>query len=452
MNVKIGAERLLLALALSAPACSSWNAVPSDATGGGSGASAAEVSGSGGLATAGGAASTVGGALGNAGSTADLLAPTPPMGWNSWNKFQGGVSETVIKEIADAIVSSGMKDAGYEYVNIDDTWQAATRDADGNLQADPTRFAGGIQALADYVHADGLKLGIYSDRGTSTCAGKPGSGGFEIQDASTFAAWGVDYLKYDNCNAMDATMEQDYTAMGNALKATGRPIVYSICAWWFYDWMPKVGQLWRTTTDITDSWSTDSHSVISLIDKNGEDATRFGYFDLTVPSSAAYASGIAANARPGHWNDPDMLEVGNGGMSDTEYRSHFSLWAMMAAPLIAGNDIRKMKQPATDILTNTDVIAVDQDPLGAQGKPISASNTLEVWSKPLSGVASYAVVLFNRTAAAADISVSFSDLGITSGSASLRDLWAHSELGTLTGSYTANVPSHGVVMLKVVGQ
>jgi alpha-galactosidase len=444
-------------LALSVSGCTHWDASAADGSAGSGGqvslddggASAASAGSGGVTSTAGGASS---GGAPSGGSPSDLLSATPPMGWNSWNKFQSAVSESVIKAIADALVSSGMKDAGYEYVNIDDTWQAAARDASGNLQPDATRFPGGIKALADYVHGQGLKLGIYSDRGTATCAGKPGSLGFETQDATTFAAWGVDYLKYDNCSADAATMQQDYTTMGDALKATGRPIVYSVCAWWFYDWMPSVGQLWRTATDITDTWSTDSHSVISLIDKNGEDASRFGYFDMTIPTSAAYAApGLAPIARPGHWNDPDMLEVGNGGMTDTEYRSHFSLWAMMAAPLIAGNDVRTMTQATKDILLNADVIAVDQDPLGKQGKPISPSTTLEVWSKPLSGTATYAVVLFNRTEAAADITVTFSDLGIGSGVVTARDLWSHTDLGQLSSSYTANVPSHGVVMLKVTG-
>jgi alpha-galactosidase len=405
--------------------------------GAGVGGSAASGGSAGTAATAGGATGLGGMPTGGAGaggsSNGGLLSATPPMGWNSWNKFESAVSETVIKQIADVMVSSGMKDAGYEYVNIDDTWQASTRDAGGKLQADATRFAGGIQALADYVHGQGLKLGIYSDRGSTTCAGMPGSGGHETDDAATFAAWGVDYLKYDNCNADSATMQVDYTAMGKALKASGRPIVYSICGWGFYDWEPSLGQLWRTTTDIGDTWDVDGHSILSLLDING-------------------TTDLAAAASPGHWNDPDMLEVGNGGMTDTEYRSHFSLWAMMAAPLIAGNDLRTMTSATKDILTNSDVIAVDQDPLGKQGVPLNPSSTLEVWSKPLSGTATYAVVLLNRTDTAADISVTFSDLGITSGMVSARDLWSHTDLGPLSGSYTASaVPSHGVAMLEVTG-
>ncbi len=411
-----------------------------------------EAAGAGALAAAGA------GAGGEGPANLDAIALTPPMGWNSWNRFGGSVSEGLVKQIADAMVSNGMRDAGYEYVNIDDTWQSS-RDACGHIVPDKTRFPNGIKALADYVHARGLKLGLYSDRGTATCGGRPGSYGFEVEDATTYAAWGVDYLKYDNCAPApgregDQETREDYTAMGNALRATGRPIVFSICAWWFQSWMPSVGHLWRTTTDITDNWSRDYHGVVSLLNKNGEDAGRFGYFDSTIPDSAAYAPpGLAQYAGPGHWNDPDMLEVGNGGMTDVEYRSHFSMWAMMAAPLIAGNDLRSMTQATKDILINTDIIAVDQDALGKQGRPISVSKTLEVWAKPLVGAQTYAVALLNRTSAAADITVTWSSLGLTSTSATVRDLWAHADLGSVSDSYTAtSVPSHGVVVLKVAAE
>ncbi len=251
----------------------------------------------------------------------------------------------------------------------------------------------------------------------------------------------MDYLKYDNCSpAGGSDITTDYTNMSNALKASGRPIVFSLCAWWFYTWETSIGQLWRTTTDIKDTWA----SFIANLDANGGWTPRY--------SDANYGSpGIAQYASPGHWNDPDMLEVGNGGMTDTEYQSHFSLWAIMAAPLIAGNDIRSMSAATKNVLTNADVIAVDQDPLGAQGKPISTSTTLEVWSKKLSGNQTYAVVLFNRTGASADITVTWSSLGITSASATVRDLWSHTDLGPTATQYTATVPSHGVVMLKVVG-
>jgi alpha-galactosidase len=378
------------------------------------------------------------------------------MGWNSWNAFTSSVSEALVEQIADAMVSSGMAAAGYQYVVIDDTWQG-NRDACGNISANTSRFPSGIKALADYVHRNGLKLGLYSDRGVTTCSGYPGSYGYEERDAQTYASWGVDYLKHDNCNTLPATDanigQADFTKMGNALLATGRPIVYSICAWWFSSWMPSVGNLWRTTTDIKDNFDTDYQGVVSLLNKNGEDTSRFGSFTTSTVTSAAYAApGLSQYAGPGHWNDPDMLEVGNGGMTDTEYRTHFSMWAMMAAPLIAGNDLRIMNQPTKDILLNTDVIAVDQDALGKQGQPLSGSSlTLEVWSKQLTGPNTYAVVLFNRTAAAAEISVTWTELGITAASASVRDLWTHTDLGSISTQYTANVPSHGVVMLKVAG-
>jgi alpha-galactosidase len=343
------------------------------------------------------------------------------------------------------MVSSGMQAAGYQYINIDDMWQASSRDSSGNIAPSASKFPNGMKALADYVHGKGLKLGLYSDRGTKTCAGLPGSYSYETKDAQTYASWGVDYLKYDNCSpAAGSNIQTDYTNMGNALKAAGRPILFSICAWWFYNWETPLGQMWRTGTDITDTWNTDSHSFIALLNNNGGWSSRY--------SGASYGSpGLAQYAGPGHWNDPDMLEVGNGGMTDTEYQSHFSLWAIMAAPLIAGNDVRSMTAATKNILTNADVIAVDQDLLGIQGKPISTSTTLEVWSKKLSGTQTYAVVLFNRTTASADITVTWASIGITSASATARDLWSHTDLGSIATQYTATVPSHGVVMLKVVG-
>lgn len=386
------------------------------------------------------------------------LAPTPPMGWNSWNKFGCDIDETLVREIADAMVSSGMRDVGYEYVNIDDCWQARERDEDGNIQADPERFPSGMKALADYVHDLDLKLGIYSDRGTHTCAGYPGSYGHELQDAETYADWGIDYLKYDNCaiplgREEDPEMEEDYAIMGEALRQSGRPIVYSICAWWFRPWMPELGHLWRTTTDIKDIWADDRHSVISLLNWSGGDTDRYGAWSETDHESGAYPPpGLAQYAGPHAWNDPDMLEVGNGGMTDTEYRAHFSLWALMAAPLLAGNDLRDMSEETISILTNPDVIAVNQDPLGIQGVPISEELELEVWAKQLSGDDTYAVILFNRTEAEAEITVTWEQLGLPGSSAELRDLWAEADLGVVEDEVTASVPSHGVVMLRVSGQ
>jgi alpha-galactosidase len=403
---------------------------------------------------------------GNGGAVdARVLAPTPPMGWNGFNKFAIKVSEALIRQTTDALVSSGMAAAGYRYVIVDDGWQATARDRAGDLVPDATRFPNGIGAVARYVHGKGLKLGIYSDRGTETCGGLPGSFGYETRDARAFASWGVDLLKYDNCHASpsSAGIQADFEAMGHALQATGRPIIYSVSAWWFFAWEPAVAHLWRTTADIHDTWS----SVMTILDCNGGDTSRYGtcapcltavgggcgVCNTALPEAAFGAPGLAPVAGPGHWNDPDMLEVGNGGMTDTEYRSHFSLWAVMAAPLIAGNDVTQMSDATRTTLMNAEVIAVDQDPLGKQGTPVGASATLEVWAKPLSGKDTYAVVLLNRTESTADIAVTWSSLGLTSTNATVRDLWSHNDLGGMANGYTAkNVPSHGVVMIKVSGQ
>lgn len=361
------------------------------------------------------------------------LALTPPMGWSSWNCFGGDINEAKIKEIADAMISSGMKDAGYEYINIDDMWMAnPARDNNGVLRADPTRFPGGIKAIADYLHERGLKLGIYGDRGSATCCNVPMSGsyGYEELDAKTFASWGVDYLKYDNCNIVGNDLEGDYRKMSDALRNSGRPIVFSICCWYFPGpWVVECGNLWRTTSDIADNWS----SMIGIAEINNK--------------SAAYAG-------PGHWNDPDMMEVGNGGMTTTEYKTHFSLWSIMAAPLIAGNDLRKMDQETIDILTNKEVIAVDQDPAGIQGRKISANGDLEIWCKPLgTDGTTKAILLLNKGNSAADITVKWSDVRLKDSGVTVRDLWEHKDLGTFNTGFTAKaVPSHGSVMIKVKGE
>ena len=280
---------------------------------------------------------------------ADGLAPTPPMGWNSWNKFGCRIDENLIRETADAMVSSGMKDAGYKYVNIDDCWEATARDANGRLTTDTARFPHGMKALADYVHSKGLKIGIYSSAGTGTCQRRPASLDHEVVDAQTFAEWGIDYLKYDNCNNQNRPAVERYKAMGDALKATGRPIVFSLCEWGqntSWEWGKSVGgDLWRTTGDIRDQWA----SVVRLL-------------DLQV--------GLEKYSGPNAWNDPDMLEVGNGRMTYDEYVAHFSLWALMNAPLIAGNDLRSMSDSTKMILENKEVIAVDQDWGGVQGRKV----------------------------------------------------------------------------------
>ena len=356
----------------------------------------------------------------------DGLAPTPPMGWNSWNKFACHVDEQLIEATADAMVASGMKDAGYRYIVIDDCWQVY-RDTAGTIVADPQLFPHGIKAVADYVHAKGLKFGIYTDAGTNTCQGRPGTLHHEEQDARTYAGWGVDYVKEDWCNARGLEAPAQYRKFHDALVATGRPIVLSICEWGSnrpWEWGPGIGHLWRTTGDIDDSWAS-------------------------MLVNADLSSLHQAVAGPGGWNDPDMLEVGNGGMTDTEYRAHFSLWAIMAAPLIAGNDLRTMPAATRDILTNPEVIAVDQDSLGVQGWVAEQpSPGLQVWVKPLK-TGARAVLFLNRTGGPAPMRADFTAVGLPSARAKVRDLWAHEYRGEFTGSYTATVPSHGVVMVTL---
>jgi alpha-galactosidase len=362
------------------------------------------------------------------------LARTPPMGWNSWNKFACNVSEGAVRGVAAAMVKNGMKDAGYQYVVIDDCWQIS-RDAEGNIQADPQRFPSGIKALADYVHSLGMKFGLYSDAGRKTCAGRPGSRGYEFQDARTYAAWGVDYLKYDWCSSDGQTTQESYTLMHDALQLAGRPIVFSLCEWGNskpWTWAAAVGNLWRTTTDIQDVWE-------GKMKGNG----------AGVVTIADMQADLADYAGPGHWNDPDMLEVGNGGMSNTEYRSHFSLWCIMAAPLIAGNDIAAMKPEIQEILANKDAIAVDQDGLGKQGKRVRHEKGQDVYVKPLAG-GGVAVLLLNRGAAEQTIGVSWEQLGLDGGKTFAgRDLWEHKELGRLAKEFSAVVASHGVVMITL---
>lgn len=375
----------------------------------------------------------------NAQITRDSLAQTPPMGWNSWNKFACHVSEDLIKSVADAIASNGMKDAGYQYVVIDDCWQVS-RDENGNIVADPKTFPSGMKALADYVHSKGLKFGLYSDAGTKTCAGRPGSQGHEYQDALQYSRWGVDYLKYDWCNTGTRNAEEAYSTMSNALLATGRPIVFSMCEWgtakpWV--WAKGVGNLWRTTGDISDVWSGNKKWPDGSCCQMG----MLQILDLQV--------GLEGFSGPGHWNDPDMMEVGNGGMTNSEYRAHFSLWAILNAPLIAGNDVRSMSPEIKEILTNTEVIAVNQDKLGRQGRRVKKSGDQEVWAKPMAD-GSRAVLLLNRGEVENEISVSWDEIDYPNHlSAKARDVWAHKDVGTFTGSYSAKVPSHAVVMVKV---
>jgi alpha-galactosidase len=364
------------------------------------------------------------------------LALTPPMGWNSWNKFACNVNEQVVRDTVDAMVSSGMRDAGYRYVVIDDCWQGP-RDANGFITADTRRFPSGIKALADYVHSRGQKFGIYSDAGRLTCGGRPGSQGHEYQDALTYARWGADYLKYDWCSTGDRNAQEAYAVMADALRQSGRDIVFSMCEWgtakpWL--WAKNTGNLWRTTGDIWDSFDKNdkahdwAHPVTNIVDLN-EPLWPF--------------------AGPGHWNDADMLEVGNGGMTATEYRSHFSLWAMMASPLMAGNDIAHMDESTRSILLNKEVVAIDQDRLGVQGHRVWKDGDREVWVKPLSGGAK-ALLLFNRSAAPAMIRATADQFGWPPQlRVRVRDLWLHKDEARWSGSIQAVVEPHGVAMFRL---
>ena len=363
------------------------------------------------------------------------LAVHPPMGWNSWNHFHGKIDDATIRAQAEAMVSSGMRDAGYTYINIDDTWQG-TRDAQGILHPN-SRFPD-MKALADFVHSKGLKLGIYSSPGTLTCAKFAGSYGHEVQDAQTYAAWGIDYLKYDLCGLRDQMraaptpeaankiMVDSYIKMREALRSTGRPIVYSLCQYGVdavWRWGTNVGgNLWRTTGDINDHYSRMAE-------------IGFGQ------------AGLSRFAGPGHWNDPDMLEVGNGGMTAEEYRTHMALWAILASPLLAGNDLSTMTPETIAILTNRDVIAVDQDSAGKQGDRISAEGPIEIWAKPLAD-GSKAVGVFNRAPTPLTTQVDFSKLGFGH-AVKAKDLWLSKDLGTIRDPYTVTVPGHGVLFLRV---
>jgi len=354
------------------------------------------------------------------------LAKTPPMGWNSWNLFAGRIDDKTVREMADAMVSSGMRDAGYIYLNIDDTW-AGKRDANGVVQTN-NKFPD-MKALADYVHSKGLKFGIYSSPGPYTCAGYEGSYAHEAQDARTYAEWGVDYLKYDWCSAggvyPDSAMRAVYQKMADALRATERPIVYSLCQYGrasVWEWGALAGgNLWRTTGDINDTYKR----MLEIIDTQSE---------------------IAKWAGPGHWNDPDMLEIGNGGMTSDEYRTHMSLWAIFAAPLLAGNDVRNMSADTRSILLNREVIAVDQDAMGAQGHRADRSGDIEYYARPLNN-GDMALVVVNRADAPTSVKLPWSEMHIAEG-AKIRDLWKHEDFSAGAGqSFTT--PAHGSLMFRM---
>ncbi len=374
------------------------------------------------------------------------LAPTPPMGWNSWNTFQTNITEDLIKHTADVMVESGMKDAGYTYLVLDDGWMAMERDSvTGDLVADPKKFPHGMKAVSDYVHSKGLKFGLYNCAGTKTCAGYPGTRGYEYQDARFYASVGIDYLKFDWCYADGENAKEAYTTMSKALKKSGRPIVFSLCEWGSnkpWEWAAPVGQLWRSTGDIGISF--DSSKKIG------------GW----TPNSAMHNMDLQADlnkyAGKNHWNDPDMLEVGNG-MSASEDKAHFTMWCMMAAPLIAGNDITKMSAQTRSILTDKDVIAIDQDTMGVQGFRYAKKDSLETWVKPL-GNSEWAVCFLNRNNKPMPVSFDWKNNAIAdevsgakmNGAAyKIKDVWANKAAGTTAKPFATTVPPHDVVLLRL---
>lgn len=376
------------------------------------------------------------------------VARTPPMGWNSWNTFGCNINETLIRQHADAIVSSGMRELGYQYVVVDDCWFNPNRDSAGNLQGDPTRFPSGMKALGDYLHNRGLKFGIYQVPLDKTCAqyfgsypGATGSQGHEAQDARQFAAWGVDFLKYDWCSPTGTIDQQvaTFAKMRDALAATGRPIVYSINPNSIHaktgplrNW-GDVANMWRTTEDITNAWDTGQ--------TNGYPMGIQNIVNVTVP--------LASYARPGGFNDPDMMEVGRGGMTDTEMRSHFALWAVMASPLIAGNDLRSMSSATQAILKNANLIAINQDSLGLQATQVSHDGTRRVLAKRLAN-GDVAVALFNQGSSTTTVSTTAAAVGKSGTSFTLLDAWTNATSST-SGTISASVPAHGTVVYRVSG-
>ena len=376
------------------------------------------------------------------------LAMTPPMGWNSWNTFETNIDEDLVKQTADIMVSSGMKDAGYTYIVLDDGWMTHERDADGNLVPDPEKFPHGMKALIDYVHSKGLKFGLYNCAGTKTCAGYPGTRGYEYQDARFYASLGIDFLKYDWCNTEGITAKEAYTTMSNALKTAGRPIVFSLCEWGDNDpweWAEPVGNLWRISGDIYPCFDCEF--------KHPENWSSWGFMKI-----AEMRKGIRKYSGPDHWNDFDMLEVGNG-MTVAEDRSHFTLWSIMASPLIAGNDFRSMSKETLEILTNKDMIAINQDKLGIQGFRYSAENGLEVWVKPLSN-GDWAVTFLNRSDAEKKINFDWAkhiikddinglEADFDNAVYTIQDIWKNKKAGTTKKVFKGEVASHDVVALRL---
>jgi alpha-galactosidase len=361
------------------------------------------------------------------------LAQTPPMGWNSWNTFAVNIQEDMIKQIADIMVSSGMKDAGYQYVVVDDGWEALSRDSSGNLVPDPQKFPHGMKALADYIHSKGLKFGIHNCAGNTTCNGFPGGRGHEYQDARLYASWGVDYLKYDWCDHGTANARETYKTMGDALYAAKRPVVYSLCEWGNnkpWEWAKDIAHLWRTTGDITDCYNCQ------------------GEYDLGVRFVLKLQEGLEQYAGPDHWNDPDMLEVGNPGLSLTESRAHFSLWCMLAAPLMAGNDLRKMTPEVLKILTNKDALAIDQDKLGKQAYLFIDHISKLIYVKELAD-SSWAICWHNSGEQSYMQRINWSHFTFLKGEYEVKDIWKNKVIGTTSKNLEVNIESHDVLLIKL---
>lgn len=373
------------------------------------------------------------------------LALTPPMGFNTWNTFASNIDEFMVKETAEAMIKNGMRDAGYVYIVLDDTWSAKERDAQGNLQAHPDKFPNGLKALGDFLHAKGFKFGIYNCAGTKTCGGYPGGWGHEFQDALKYAEWGVDYLKYDWCNSGTADPRDAYTRMRDGLYAAKRPVVFSICEWGHskpWEWAAEVGHLWRTTGDIMacyDCVQRWEHGWKVILDLQ---------YSQVQPADGQ-GNGIGKYAGPGHWNDPDMLEVGKEGLTLAESRAHFSAWCILAAPLIAGNDVRKMSPEVTAILTDKEAIAIDQDSLGKEGWRFRAEPSHEIWVRELAG-GDWAVVLLNTGPVTAELEVDFRHgWWFLNGECSVRDIWDKREAGTTKQAFKKQLGSHDVAFLRL---
>ena len=362
------------------------------------------------------------------GRPSDGLAPTPPMGWNSWNAFKGDIDERLILENAETLVASGMREVGYRYVVVDDGWMAPERDRAGNLVPDPAKFPRGIAYVADRVHALGLRFGIYTDAGTKTCLELPASLGYEFRDAHQFAAWGVDFVKIDWCHTSGMGPRTLYAKWAMALHATARPIVFSICEWGRahpWEWAPTLAHLWRTCWDIEPSWP----DIMTILDRQAS---------------------LHVFAGPDHWNDPDMLEVGNGELTASENRAHFALWAMLAAPLFAGNDLRTMNDDVRAILTAPELVALDQDPLGRQARRVEHDETHDVWTRELAGGA-VAVALLNRSSEARELRLDPSIIAMPGARARVRDIIERRDLGLAAPELRTRLAAHSAAVLRIAG-